>query len=252
MGIFTDEYGELVTWRVALAGAVAVAIAIAVAVLAFGPKQREQVEEPTETSVPIIPPETKEERDEALAAWLDATEGSDLLSDLSDEEKRAIMEAAASFSDEGSIASIPAAPHRENGVLTAYLRIETEGKALYLTLKHEGNAPWEVNELREVIPSVNDQDMTPMPISDPDALAQIMPADVAKEVSRQFLASGIDGANEAWTTTKGTSTEGDVTRFQIRVPGRDGSEVTTFDASYDKAFGMLELYPVSAEAKEVR
>lgn len=206
MRIFTDEYGELVTWRVALAGTAIAALTIAVAVLAFGPRPKDEAKEPTETSVPAVPPaEAAESGDDELDAWLRETEGSELLDGVDDDTKRAIMDAATSFSDEGDVASIPAAPRTENGVTVAYLRIQREEGTLYLELRHKAgsSAPWEVSELREIVNGVNDQDETPIPITDVDALARVMPGDVAKEVSRQFLASGLENADRAWTTIRG-------------------------------------------------
>ena len=254
MGIFTDEYGELVTWRVALAGTLAVALVMAIAAVAFWPRQRERAEEPTEASVPAVPPaEPGEASDQELEAWLEATEGSELLNGADDDTRRAIMDAATSFSDEGDVASIPAAPRTENGVTVAYLRIQRASDTLYLELRHEAgsSAPWEVGELREIVNGVNDQDETPIPITDVDALARVMPGDVAKEVSRQFLASGLENADRAWTTIRGAGAEGNVTRFQIRIPEGDGG-MDVLDASYDAPFGMLELYPVATEEREVR
>lgn len=255
MGIFTDEYGELVTWRVALAGALAVALAMAIAAVAFWPKPREQAEEPAEASVPVVPPvEQGDAGDQELEDWLEATEGSELLDGIDDATKRAIMDAANGFSDEGDVASIPTAPRTEDGVTMAYLRIRRAGDTLYLELRHEvgSDAPWEVSELREVVVGVNDQDETHVPISDADSLSRIMPNDVAREVSRQFLASGIANAERAFTMAKGTGTDGEVTRFQIHVPDTDDDSETTLDASYDASFGMLELYPVETEVREVR
>lgn len=255
MGIFTDEYGELVTWRVALAGTLAVALVMAIAAVALWPRQRERAEEPTEASVPAVPPaEPGEASEQELDAWLETTEGSELLDGADDDTRRAIMDAATSFSDEGDVASIPAAPRTENGVTVAYLRIQRASDTLYLELRHEAgsNAPWEVSELREIVNGVNGQDETHVPLSDPGLLSRIMPEDVAREVSKQFLASGMENAEEAFTMAKGTGTDGDVTRFQIHVPSEGSGQEAIFDAVYDASFGMLELYPVETEVREVR
>lgn len=240
MDIFRDEYDEIIAWRVALAALIAVAIAAAVALMVFGPKpQEEKEEEHVELPTPTV---SVQQQQSDLDAWLEGIEGSELLADLPDEDVRAIMEAAESFSEEESVVSVPAAPHTDGEALVAYLRIETDGRALYLTLRHEGNAPWEVHELTETVVGVNDQDETPVAVSDTKELAKVMPDAVAYEVSRQFLASGIANANRAWTMRKGTSTTEGVTNFRIYVPG-DGADTTIYDASFEESFGMLEIAP---------
>ena len=86
-----------------------------------------------------------------------------------------------------------------------------------------------------------------MPVANAALLAQVTDGAVAAEVQRQLLASGLPGAESAWTTAASVAHEGAVWRLALWLPtGEAGT--SRYDAAFDASVGLLELSPAAEGA----
>ena len=83
---------------------------------------------------------------------------------------------------------------------------------------------------------------SPIPIADAARLATATGEPVASAVSTQLAASGLEGAEAAWTCAEAVAKDGQVTRLTIWLP-REGADAVAYEAAYDTSVGVLELTP---------
>lgn len=243
--LFRDAYGEVIVWRVALVIVLAVAAAVALAFALFGPKGGDEPEDDGHVELPEATRATTP--DAGIDAWLAGVEGSDRLSGLEHFEIVGLMHAVESWSEahplEDARLSVIDVARDGDGEIEVRLRVAHAGGDDWLEATLPSVGTWQVSERPEGFgPTADDR----VAASDGEALAQVMDPAVASEVARQLLASGIEGADAAWTTPGSVSVEDGMTRMTIWFP-REGGDPEAWDAAYEESFGMLEIRPSAQE-----
>ena len=248
MGIFRDEYGDIIAWRVVIVAIVAVALAAGIALAVFWPKPQEKGSDETTPAQTVATPSEARDPKADYREWLAGVEGSDRLAGMGDatlEGLRLVIvawEKSALGGVDGVTLAVVGEPVHDGSTATVRLRVRHGGGETWAEATLAGGA-WSVEERPDGFP-----DIDRIPTSDVVALSALMPEGVASEVSRQVAASGIDGAGEAWTVPTSVRTEGQVTRLSVWFP-RAGGDSVEWTASFDESFGMLEVAP-AAETRE--
>lgn len=249
MGIFKDEYGDVIVWRVVAASLLAVATAAAVGFALFGPRPSTD-DGRKETTQTIATPAGDRDMKAELKEWLGRIEGSERLSGIGDATLEGMRLAVtswqrSSFGEKDVALAVVGDPVTDGATTTVRLHVtHAEGETWVEATLSDG--AWAIAEHPEGF-----DDDAPIPMADASALATVMPEGTASEVSRQLAASGIEGAGEAWTKASSVDVQGQVTRLTIWFPAQ-GGEPRAWDASYDESFGMLEIAPSGEAGEEAR
>lgn len=248
MGVFRDEYGELVAWRVAAVLAIVIVV-VAVAAFALFGRRTERGARDVEPVHTVATPGTGDPKAD-LGSWLAGIEGAERLSSIEGETLEGLRVAflawqSRTIGDSNVRVSVVGEPVVDGPTTTLRLRVTHEGGETWVEAAMS-ESTWAIEEHPEGFPASD----AVIHVTDASALATVMPEEAAKEVLSQLAASGIDGIGEAWTTAESVSTEGAVTRLTVWVPTREG-EPSVWDASFDEAVGMLQVAPQGEPLEEV-
>ena len=81
-------------------------------------------------------------------------------------------------------------------------------------------------------------------VADAALLSQVVGESVATGLQAQLLATGLPGAERAWTAPASVRVEGGVCRLTLWLPAGAG-EPDRFEATFDAGVGLLEIWPAT-------
>ena len=267
MSIFTDEYGDLYGWRVAAAATASLALSVTLAWSLVArrpptpwPDGRETTAEGQAATqaatdagtADAVPGTTRAAEDEAATAPAEETPpqahatvvSGELLGSLTTPSRAELAQALddwllAEHGTAEATLTVLAPPEASATDTRVPVRVEAAGATTWAEATIEPGGAWRV----EARPEGLEQDpLSPIPLANAALLAQVTGEPVASEVSRQLLASGLEGAQAAWTCAAGVERDGQVTTMAVWLP-REGADAERWRATYDTGFGVLELVP---------
>ena len=145
---------------------------------------------------------------------------------------------------EGVAVSVEEAPEVTPTATRVRLRVEAPEATTRLEATIAPGGTWQVAERAGGTDAAQSE---PHQISDTALLAGMAGEPVAAEVARQLAASGLEGAEGAWTTEDTVSWDGTTLRLTLWLPTSDAG-VSRYEASFDTTVGLLEILPTSGEA----
>ena len=214
---------------------------------ATGDAQEGDAGQPTTGPVPEATPDAPSEAAPvADDAWLTVTEGTqgrEAWDCLTPEARSSLRAAVLAWADSNmpgaAVSSVALESGRVDGASTSLvLLVEADGRTATVDASIAPGATWQVTEA-----ALDGR----VAIADVAGLAGTMGEDVASEVSRQLMASGIEGAAGAYTTLGSIVVEGPVTRLAIWADTGSGGTIR-YDAAFDAGVGLLELTPAGEGA----
>ena len=243
MGVFTDEYGEPIAWRIAVMSLAGVAVTAAITFALCGQMTARGAEETKEEEVVTVVTPPQDTGDGGLGAWLAGVEGSERLRQLGEDDLRAMMLAVRSWQASAGMycdASLAVVGDVDTGTDGTHVRMLVRGQTTetWLELVRSPDGTWVVTER----PWGFDGDMEArIAVTDTAAMSGLLGIDVAGELVRQLLSSGIAGVEGAWTKASAVTGDGEAKRLTIWVPTTEGAEAVPYDAAFDRTLGLLEV-----------